>query len=143
MLLVPVQVRPSAIHGLGVFATRPIRAGTVVWQFDPGIDQRRSVKWVEGQPEHVRRFVASHGVLSLDKRSYYLVGDYTLFVNHSDAPNLAPRDDMLVNEEGVVVAARDIRADEELTVDYASIDGGDQERAQQGIPLFAGAPAWT
>ena len=136
MLLVPVEVRQSPIHGLGVFARQSIRKGTVVWQFDPGIDQRHPVSWLERQPEHVQRYVASHCVLSLDKQHYYVVGDYTLFVNHSPSPNLVPLDDTLANNEGVVAAARHIKAGEELTIDYATIDAADQERVSQGVPLF-------
>jgi hypothetical protein len=139
MLLVPVEVRQSPIHGLGVFATEPIRKGRIIWQFDTGIDHRHPVRWLATQPEHVRRFVASHCVLSLDKQYYYVLGDQTLFVNHSPSPNLVPLDDVLVNEEGVVAAARTIRVGEELTINYATIDGADQERISQGVPLFEAA----
>lgn len=136
MLLVPVEVRQSPIHGLGVFTCAPIRKGTIVWQFDPGIDHRHPVSWLEHQPEHVRRYVSTHCVLSMDKQHYYVVGDYTLFVNHSLAPNLQPLDDVIVNDEGVVAAARAIKAGEELTINYALIDGADQERMSRGLPLF-------
>jgi uncharacterized protein len=140
MLLVPVEVRQSPIHGLGVFAGAPIRKGTIVWQFDPGIDQRHPVQWLVKQPEHVRRYVSTHCVLSLDKQHYYIVGDYTLFVNHSLTPNLTPADDVTVNDEGVVVAARSIKPGEELTINYATIDGADQERLDSGQPLFEPQP---
>jgi hypothetical protein len=136
MLLVPVDVRQSPIHGLGVFARRAIRKGAIVWQFDPGIDQRHPVSWLERQPEHVQRYVASHCVLSLDRQAYYVLGDYTLFVNHSLNPNLVPLDDVLTNDEGVVAAARHIKAGEELTINYATIDAADQERMNQGVSLF-------
>lgn len=136
VLLIPVEVRQSAIHGLGVFAGAPVRAGEIVWQFDPGIDQLHPVAWLETQPEHVRRFVGTYCVLSLDKRHYYVLGDQTIFVNHSNAPNMEPRDELLVNGEGVVVAARDIAAGEELTIDYGTIDGGDRERLVNGDSLF-------
>ena len=136
MLLVPVEVRQSQIHGLGVFASQAIRKGTIVWQFDPGIDQRHPVSWLEAQPEHVQRYVASHCVLSLDRQYYLVLGDYTLFVNHSLNPNLVSLEDVLVNDEGVVAAARHIKAGEELTINYTTIDAGDQERMNQGISLF-------
>lgn len=136
MLLVPVEVRQSPIHGLGVFAAAFIAKGTVVWQFDPGVDKRHSVEWLAAQPEHVRRFFTSYGVRSLDQRFYYLAGDYTLFINHSATPNMAPDPSHKVNEEEVVVAIQDIRPGEELTINYGEIDGADREKLARGIPLF-------
>jgi uncharacterized protein len=136
MLLVPIEVRQSRIHGLGVFAAAPIAEGTRVWQFDPGVDQRHPVDWLQRQPAHVRRFVATHAVLSLDRRHYCILGDQTLFVNHSLDSNLAPRDEQVVNGEGVVVAARAIAPGEELTINYGEIDAADRERLTRGAPLF-------
>jgi len=136
MLLIAVEVRPSAVHGIGVFAREAVRRGAVVWQFDPGVDTRHPASWLERQPEHVRRFVDVYGVLSLDKTQLSIPGDQTLFINHSSTPNLAPRDEVVVNGDGVVVAARDIGIGEELTVDYAEIAGDCRERAARGLPLF-------
>ena len=136
MLLIAVEVRRSAVHGLGVFVREAVPAGTIVWQFDPGIDNRHPVSWLGRQPEHVRRFVDIYGVLSLDQSEIGIPGDQTLFINHSPVPNLAPRDEHIVNGEGVVVAARDIVASEELTIDYAAIAGDCRERAARGLPLF-------
>jgi SET domain-containing protein len=137
MLLVPVDVRPSPIQGVGVFAREAIPAGTVVWQFDPGIDQRHPVSWLATQPEHVRRFVATHAILTLDKQHYALAGDHTVFINHSSDPNLTPRYEIVVNGEEVVVAARDIAAGEELTINYGDIDAGERDKLASGVPLFA------
>ena len=136
MLLIAIEPGPSPIHGFGLFAAEPVPAGKIVWQFDPGIDHRHPIGWLDGQPAHVRRHVAMYAVRSLDRAYYYVLGDHTFLINHSFTPNLAPRDDLLVNDEGVVVAARDIAAGEELTVNYATIDGSDRERLTQGMPLF-------
>ena len=139
MLLVPIAVRDSPIHGLGVFAAAFVPKGTVVWQFDPGIDRRFPVEWVQRQPEHVRRFIASYAVLNLDGKSYTLTGDQTLFVNHSAASNIGPAPDIVVNGEEVVVATRDIQAGEEITVNYGDIDGADRDKLARGVALFPGS----
>ena len=75
-------------------------------------------------------------MLSLDQSEIGIPGDQTLFINHAPVPNLVPRDEHIVNGEGVVAAARDIAAGEELTVDYAAIAGDCRERAARGLPLF-------
>lgn len=136
MLLIPIEIGPSPIHGVGVFTPKRISAGTTVWQFDPGLDQRHPIALLELQPPHVRTYLAKFAVISLDRSSYYILGDHTFLINHSETANLAPRDDVVVNGEGVVVAARDIAAGEELTVNYAEIDGEDQARLMQSRPLF-------
>ena len=136
MLLIPIEVRPSRIHGTGVFATAPVRAGEVVWQFDPGVDHLHSLEWLKTQPRHVQAHFKTYGVVSLDRNSIYLAGDPTIFINHSETPNLTPRDELLRNGEGVVVAARDIAAGEELTINYGTIDGSDRDKLARGEPLF-------
>jgi hypothetical protein len=136
MLIVPVVVRHSAIHGLGVFATAFIPKGTVIWQFDPGIDRHLPAEWLKSQPPHVQRFVHSYAVLGMDQESYTLTGDWTLFINHANPGNMTPNPAIQVNGEEVVVAARDIHAGEELTIDYAEIDGADREKVRKGLPLF-------
>ena len=40
MLLVPVRVDRSSIHGMGIFALQPIKKNTRVWQFTPGFEPR-------------------------------------------------------------------------------------------------------
>ena len=74
MLLIAVEMRPSAVHGLGVFARAAVPAGTIVWQFDPGVDNRHPLSWLRRQPEHVRRFLDIYGVLSLDRNAIGIPG---------------------------------------------------------------------
>jgi hypothetical protein len=38
MLLIKARVRPSTIHGLGLFAEQFIPSGTIIWRFQPGFD---------------------------------------------------------------------------------------------------------
>jgi|SRR5579863_6086201 uncharacterized protein len=136
MLLIAIRVLPSPIEGLGVFAAEPVSAGTIVWQFDPGVDHRHPLSWLERQAAHVKQHFARYGVVSLDRLSIYLGGDQTIYINHSATPNLVPQDELLRNNEGVVVAARAIAAGEELTVNYGDIDGADRDKLARGLPLF-------
>jgi hypothetical protein len=63
MLLVPAHIGPSARHGLGLFATGRIAAGSPVWRFTPGFDLDLAV--LENLPEHSRR--APHAAESRGK----------------------------------------------------------------------------
>lgn len=121
MMMVNTYVAPSKINGLGLFAAEPIKAGTLVWKFDPRWDlifSRREVQFMlQFRLEYVRKYAY------LDAVGYILCADNAKYFNHSDDPNVtAPAgftDD---------VAARDIGADEEMTVDYRLFDEEDQKK---------------
>src|SRR5580700_7031055 len=107
MLVVEAYVAPSAIHGMGVFAAEPLKAGTRVWVFNAVIDQEITPAELEMLPEVARRIALSRGFVSSDGRTI-LSRDNGVFLNHSDEPNTQ------VDEEGSA-AARDIAMGEELT----------------------------
>ena len=121
MLLVPVRVGPSPIHGLGVFAVHAIARGTLVWRFTPGFDLDLDPAELERQPEHFRKVLLHYGYLDKRLQRYILCCDDARFINHADAPNLAS--DHAQDRYGVDVAARDIAAGEELTIDYGLVEG--------------------
>lgn len=119
MLLIRTSVRQSPIHGLGVFAEEPIRAGQQIWAYEPMIDRVVPEAALGDYPAHMVDYLETyceyfpeHGVLVLS-------GDNDRFTNHSDDPNSVV---VLPNgPEAQVIAARDIAAGEEITCDYAVI----------------------
>lgn len=121
MILVPVYVDKSAIHGLGVFAAEPIPRGTQVWRFTPGFDLELDPAEVERQPKRFREKLLHYGYVDPRLDRYILCCDDARFLNHSDWPNLEP--DFTLDRHGVDIAVRDIRAGEELTTDYAFLEG--------------------
>jgi SET domain-containing protein len=52
MLLIPVKLDRSSIHGLGIFAVTPIARRTQVWQFTPGFDLDIDPRKLEQHPKH-------------------------------------------------------------------------------------------
>ena len=119
MVLIPVRVGPSSIHGLGLFPVVPLRAGTPIWRFEPGFDQRFSdaeaSRWPEPARAHLRWFAWRERESGL----WVLSGDHACFMNHAAVPNtgMAPG-----GPEGVTCALRDIVEGEELTCDYRAFD---------------------
>ncbi len=121
MLLVKTRLAPSAIEGLGVFAAEDITKGTIVWQFVPGVDLLIDPSELPSLPAAVVEHCQRYAYLHTETGEYVLCGDDARFVNHSDDPNLIgiyPPGD----KQGVDIAARDIRAGEELTSDYQTFD---------------------
>lgn len=116
MLIIRTFVGPSAIHGLGVFAAEPVRAGTRLWVLDSIIDVEITQEQIAALPAPAREVALAHSFVNDDGRMI-LSRDNAVFFNHSDEPNT------LAELEGNV-ALRDIAAGEELTESYRHFPPG-------------------
>ena len=121
MLLVPVRVGPSLIHGLGAFAAAPIAEGTLVWRFTPGFDLDLDPRLLDEQPASFRDTLLHYGYIDPRAERFILCCDDARFINHSDSPNVGVRFEL--DRYGVDIALRDIAAGEEITVDYQAVEG--------------------
>jgi hypothetical protein len=121
MLLIPVRIDRSLIHGLGVFAVGPIARGTPIWRFTAGFDLDLDPGVLAQQPAHFRQVMLHYGYIDRRLNRFVLCCDDYRFVNHSDTPNVEAGPQ--VDDHGVDVAARDIDAEEEITVDYRFVEG--------------------
>lgn len=119
MLLIPVKVDHSPIHGLGIFAVTPIAKGTQVWQFTSGFDLDIDPRKLEQHPKQFQEKKLHYDIDPRLNRFILCCDDYR-FVNHSATPSLSI--DTTANRYGVDFAARDIEVGEELTVDYAILE---------------------
>ncbi|MDH5676025.1 MAG: SET domain-containing protein [Myxococcales bacterium] len=92
------EVRPSDIHGRGLFATRPIKAGAQLGVYE-GVETKRNGKYVLW-------------VVDEDGSEVGISGKNELrFLNHSSEPNC--------ELDGVELSSlRDIEPGEELTLHY-------------------------
>jgi len=120
MLLVETYVAPSKIEGVGLFTKVDIKKGQVVWSFNEIIDKKYTEEEKKSLPDIVQRFIEKYAFL--DKSGWWILcGDHGKYVNHndkpmsieSDTPNEITRD---------LIAARDIKAGEELTENYKEWD---------------------
>lgn len=118
-----IEIRPSPIHGKGMFATAPIKAGEIVniWGGTLLLTQED----IEG--EKASEWKAKGYVWATIGEGLYLAGllsdddrDLTNFINHSCDPNVWMQDEV------TLIARRDIAVGEELTVDYAMFEGDEE-----------------
>lgn len=113
-------LKPSGIHGVGVFATHAIAEGARLRLF-PESD---AVRFLEGVPEEFERYVVaieSPQIMCPTDFGRMSIGWY---VNHADEPNARIAGDY------EYLAARDIGAGEEITIDYAKLE---PTQARNGI----------
>ena len=104
-------LKPSPVHGIGVFAIRDIPIGTKLYA---SVVDRESAWWIgtdELLPE-IKQLVLQRWVLASKGAPYPSPNSdalLTSFMNHSDTPNYDYRTDR---------AMRDIKAGEEIFEDY-------------------------
>lgn len=122
------EVRPSPVHGLGVFARVDIPKGTVWWRARPGRDVLLINQAQYLTLKHSRHSPTSSALLeAIYTYSYYsaaddaliLILDHARYTNHSFQPNSD-----VYPEPGVIgsIALRDIKAGEEIMEDYSLFD---------------------
>jgi SET domain-containing protein len=116
-----VMIKPSPLHGIGVFAIRPIPKGTKNI-FSEGMGEwiQVSKQEVESLPQSSKDLIENHCLFDED---HYFIPEYgfklvdlVIYLNHSEIPNVRS-----LNEGEQFEALRDIQEGEELLVDYGTI----------------------
>ena len=116
-----VMLKPSPVHGIGVFAIRNIPEGCTN-MFSKGVGEyiKVSKDEVKTLPAHSKELVETY---CLYDDNYYWIPDYGFkvmdlvnFLNHSDKPNIVS-----INDGENFQAIREIKAGEELFIDYGKI----------------------
>lgn len=126
MLTVETSLRPSSLHGIGLFSEERIPKGMIIWKFDPKFDRLFDPREVEETDERKRKFIYHFAYLEKTIRKFVLCVDDARFINHSIHPNIVdvgtPGEELCHS-----VACRDIEIGEEITIDYRSIDLNDEK----------------
>ncbi len=116
-----VMIKPSPLHGIGVFAIRDIPKGTKNI-FSKGVGDwiKVSKEEVDALPQHSKDLIENHCLFDED---FYFIPDYgfklvdlVIYLNHSETPNV-----ISLNDGEEFEAIRDIAIGEELLVDYGTI----------------------
>jgi uncharacterized protein len=118
MLLVRTTLGNSLIHGIGVFATEFIPAGTPVWRFCEQFDFQRTREEFSQLPTLTKEWITTYGYLDYRLNTYIICVDDARFINHSKNSNLCA--DYSSDKFGIDVAARNIEPNEEILSDYTS-----------------------
>ncbi|MFY9288315.1 MAG: SET domain-containing protein-lysine N-methyltransferase [Alphaproteobacteria bacterium] len=117
MLLFPTTLKPSPIHGFGVFLLAPVKKGEVIWRFDERIDRVYSAQDFNALPEVAQKFVTTYGTWLASKDEWVVSGDNARFFNHSDKPTTVSLGIAYADD----IAAYDLPTGTELTSDYKTI----------------------
>lgn len=122
-----VMLKPSPIEGIGVFAVTDIPKGCRAMFSKPdAADEWITItkNEVEALPPHTRFLIGNYCLY--DEENYFVPAhgfkkmDVALFINHADTPNI-----ISINDGDYFEAIRDIKAGEELLIDYGGIVDGE------------------
>jgi SET domain-containing protein len=116
MLLVPTALRPSQIHGVGVYLLVSVKKSDLIWRFDGRFDRVYSKEEIKSLPPAAAQFFKTYSSWHQATGLFVVSGDHDRFINHSDTPNLVATDTF-----SDVFAAEDLPAGTELTCDYRVI----------------------
>ena len=132
MMMVQVTVGKSTIHGLGIFAVSPIRKGAVVWQYEPGLDRPISEYSIKYGEKRISDFIRTRGYINpKESKTWILPCDEAQFWNFPKRDEKANTElGGTLDGEHIILAARDIEANEELTIPPES--DADYERKIEG-----------
>lgn len=112
----PLAVRPSRIHSVGVFTSTPIRKGTRILEYDgPRISPEEADRLYDNAPR-TYLYGLGDGKIVIDGHG---IGAY---LNHSCDPNCEIDE---IKNRAFLFALRDIEAGEELLWDYNLYDDDD------------------
>ncbi len=117
------MLKPSPISGVGVFAVCDIPKGCrdIFSKPDP-LDEWLTIpqKEINALPEHAQFLVSNYCLF--DDDNYFVPAegfkkvDLSIFINHADKPNI-----MSIDDGDYFEAIVDIKAGEELLIDYGTI----------------------
>ena len=116
-----ITLKPSPVHGIGVFALRDIPKGCkTLFSRNVGEWIRVPISDIDQLPDQTRNMVETYCLY--DETHYYLpdygfkVMDMVNYLNHSSSPNV-----ISVNDGEYFESIREIKEGEELLVNYGEI----------------------
>jgi len=133
-----IQVRASGIHGKGVFALRPLKAGETVIEYTGAM-----LTWKAAQKRHPHNPAEPNHTFFFHIDDKHVIdgndgGNAAKWINHACGPNCEADE---VDGRVFVKALRDIEPGEELNYDYGLIlDGRHTAKVKKEFECRCGTP---
>jgi SET domain-containing protein len=116
------RIKPSKIHGVGVFAIRPIPKGTSIFPYD-----NSPIVWIKNDKNkrlrgEIRRLYEDFSIIKDNGATYGCPANFNLMTTawFLNGPKAGKQPNVGCRKDYTFYALRDIVAGEELTVDYST-----------------------
>jgi hypothetical protein len=112
MLRIKTVLKPSGMHGIGLFADQYIKEGATTWEYDPRLDISFTFEDFEKLPQQYKNIFLKYGYYDYLLELFIVCTDDQRFINHSS------RHYNIISSPDRDVACRDIKPGEELLCNY-------------------------
>lgn len=130
MIHVGYKLDKSAHHGIGLFADQDILKGALIYTASPLLDVNITQAQFDSLDEKEKQEVRWWGFFDEPSKKWHVDFDVSHFMNHSyDATTTQDP----THEDAYLVAAKDIKAGEELTQNYLEFESP-EDLQKRGIP---------
>jgi uncharacterized protein len=115
MLRIDTYLAQSSVHGMGLFAAKPIAKGEVIWKYDPLIDQIYTKTKFKKLIDSLDPVVLKQLLSATYKRNetYFYLADNARFINHMEIGY-----NIFLIDDYTEVAIQDIGEGEEILENY-------------------------
>ena len=119
MIHIRYALKESPLHGVGLYADEDVKVGQVIYTASPTLDLNITEEQFKSLSDAEKREVRWWGFWEAPSKRWHVDFDVTKFVNH-EIPGSVTQD--TTHSEAYLVAARDIRAGEEMTQNYLEFE---------------------
>lgn len=119
MIHIDYKLKPSNLHGIGLFAGQPIKKGSVVYTASPLLDLNITQEQFDSLDQKEKDEIIWWGFFDEPSQMWHVDFDVSKFINHSPNATLTQATD---HDEAYLIAARDIQSGEELTQNYLEFE---------------------
>ena len=125
MLHIKYSLKPSNLHGIGVFTEEDISKNFCIVEASPLLDINLTEEQFSCLTSKEQEEIKHHGHFDKVLNKWHVDFDMTRFANHSVDCNLKQS----YNEKGYHISSvRDIKKGEELTINYADFENSSDYR---------------
>ena len=129
MIHIKYKLDVSPLHGVGMFAAQDIAKGALIYTPSPLLDVNITQEQFDSLDEKEKRELRWWGFWDEPSKRWHVDFDVTHFVNHSEHGTITQD---LAYTDAHLIAARDIRASEELTQNYLEFES-QEDLEKRGI----------
>lgn len=129
MIHIKYKLDRSDKHGIGLFAEQEVKKGEVIYTASPLLDLDITPEQFDSLDESEKQEIQWWGFFDDSSQKWHVDFDVSKFINHSYEATVTQDGG---HEEAYLVAARDIKAGEELTQNYLEFES-EEDLKRRGI----------
>ena len=119
MIHIKYKLKSSDLHGIGLFAAEPIKAGRLIYTASPLLDLNITQEQFDSLDQKEKDEILWWGFFDEPSQKWHVDFDVSKFINHSKNATVTQDDS---HEDAYLVATKDIATGEEITQNYLEFE---------------------